>query len=269
MIACCRHLFVVGQAGGIAIYRPRQSERARFSRHQLGEIVFVAGDGFGNHNGGVVGGARHQSLDRVFDRDGLTRVQAELGWRLVGGVLGDPHFGIELHLAGIEALEQEIKRHDLGERGGMAARVGIVGGEGCAGVAVDDDGRKRRAVTFVRLMMVARGMVVPGAARLGGVACENNCSGDRDQAVKANSQNLRGRQGCTKHKLPRPNFCLGHRFVRPNYAQQTGAVFLHNGTGPTHAFGCNAYRTTVPANKLFVCNFSAARPESGQVPESG
>ena len=121
LIARGGDLLVVGQAGGVAIDRLGHAERARLARHQLGEIVFVAGDGFRDHDGGVVGGARHQSLDGVFDLDGLARAQAELGRRLLGGVLGHFHFGIELQLAGFEALEQQIERHDLGERGGMAA----------------------------------------------------------------------------------------------------------------------------------------------------
>ena len=126
----------------------RHAERARLARHQLGEIVFVAGDGFRDHDGGVVGRTRHQSLDGVFDLDGLARAQAELGRSLLGSVLGHFHFGIELQLAGLEALEQQIERHDLGERRGMAAGVGIVGRQRRAGIAVDDDGGECRAVAL-------------------------------------------------------------------------------------------------------------------------
>ena len=89
------------------------AERARLLRHHLGEIVFIAADGFRDHHRGVVGRARHQALDGVLDLDGLAWAQAELGRRLLGGVFGHLHFGIELHLAGLEALEQQIKRHGL------------------------------------------------------------------------------------------------------------------------------------------------------------
>ena len=150
LIARGGHLFVVGQAGGVAIDRLGHAERARLARHQLGEIVFVAGDGFGDHDGGVVGGAGYQALDGVFDRDGLAGAQAELGRRLFGSVLGHFHFAIELHLAGVEALEQQIKRHDLGQRGGMAAAVGIVRRQRRAGIAVDDDRGELRAVALAR-----------------------------------------------------------------------------------------------------------------------
>jgi len=43
--------------------------------------------------------------------------------------------------------------------------------------------------------------------------------GERNRG-NASPQNTRGRHGCAKHKLPRPNFCLDHRFGRPNYAQR-------------------------------------------------
>ena len=39
---------------------------------------------------------------------------------------------------------------------------------------------------------------------------------------RANPQHARGSQGCAKHELPRPIFCLDHRFVRRNCAQPTG-----------------------------------------------
>ena len=92
LIARRRDLFVVGQARGIAIGRPAHAERARLAGHHLGEIVFIAADGFRDHDGGVIGGARHQSLDGVLDADGLTRAQPELGGSLLGGVFGNLPF---------------------------------------------------------------------------------------------------------------------------------------------------------------------------------
>jgi hypothetical protein len=94
------------------------------------------------------------------------------------------HFGIELHRAGVEALEQQIKRHDLGERGRMTAPIGIVGGERRAGIAVYDDGRECRVVAFACLLVLAR-MTMPGTARIGGIGCENDRGGDREQPENA------------------------------------------------------------------------------------
>ena len=80
------------------------------------------------------------------------------------------HFGVELHLAGFEPLEQQIERHDLGERGRMAAGVGIVGGKRRAGIAIDDDGGECRAVALAALRGGARCvMPMPVAARVGAV----------------------------------------------------------------------------------------------------
>ena len=59
----------------------------------------------------------------------LTGTQAEFGGRLLGGVLGHRHLGIERHLAALEPLEQQIERHDLGQRGRVTRRVGIAGGQ--------------------------------------------------------------------------------------------------------------------------------------------
>ena len=114
-------------------------------RHQLGESVLAAAEIFGNDDGGVVGGSCHDALDRVFDRDGLAGLEVELGRLLFGGVFGNLQRRIELDLAGVEALEQQIERHDFGQRGRMAQRVGI----GClqyrAAIAVDDDRRRWRS----------------------------------------------------------------------------------------------------------------------------
>ena len=83
----------------------------------------------------------------------LAGLEAELGRRLFGGVLRHVHFGVELHLAGFETLEQQIERHDLGERGRMAAGVRIGGLQHGAGIAVDDDGGEGGAVARPRFVM--------------------------------------------------------------------------------------------------------------------
>ena len=66
-------LLVVGQARGVAIDRLGHAERARLARHQPGELVFVAGDGFCDHDGGVVGRAGDETLDGILDPDASGR----------------------------------------------------------------------------------------------------------------------------------------------------------------------------------------------------
>ena len=92
---------------------------------------------------------------------------------------GHVHFGVELHLAGLEALEQQIKRHDLGQRGGMADAVGIVGRQRRAGIAVDDDGGELPGCSSrARTWCGGDVMAMPVAARIGGVGGEDDCGGD-------------------------------------------------------------------------------------------
>ena len=107
----------------------------------MGEILFTAADGLGDGDRHVVGGTGDQRLDRVLDGDRVVLVEAELGGRLCCGARGNLEFGIELELAGFDLLEQQIERHDLGERGRVADRVRLGLVQHLAGLGIDDDGR--------------------------------------------------------------------------------------------------------------------------------
>ena len=91
-----------------------------FFRHQLGELVLAAAEVFGDDDGGVIGRPGDHALDGVFDRDSLAGLEVELGGILIGGVLGDLERRVELDLVGVETFEQQIERHDLGQRGRVA-----------------------------------------------------------------------------------------------------------------------------------------------------
>ena len=79
------------------------------------EVTLLAAECFGDDHGGIIGGFRDQSLDGVFDADGLSRPQTELCRILLRSVLRYMHLGVEADLAGIEALEQQVERHHLGQ----------------------------------------------------------------------------------------------------------------------------------------------------------
>jgi hypothetical protein len=66
---------------------------------------------------------------------------AELGGRPRGGVLGKRNTRLLVDLAGFHRLEDHVERHHLGERGGIARRVGIGGMQRLAGIGVDNDRR--------------------------------------------------------------------------------------------------------------------------------
>jgi len=55
---------------------------------------------------------------------------------------------VELELAGLEPLEQEVQRHDLGERGRMAQLVRIDRMKGGPGIGIDDNFRIGRAAAM-------------------------------------------------------------------------------------------------------------------------
>ena len=101
------------------------AERMRLGGHQPGEFRLVAAQRLGHDHRHVIGRFGDDGADRGFHLDALTRLQAELGRRLRGGVRGDRHFRRHLDLAGLQPLEQQIERHDLGQRGRMTRAVGI------------------------------------------------------------------------------------------------------------------------------------------------
>jgi len=78
------------------------------------------------------------------DLDGLSLAQAELGRALRGGVRRHVELAVELELAGFQALEQQVERHDLGQRGGMAQRIRIGRVQDGAAIGVDHDVRIAR-----------------------------------------------------------------------------------------------------------------------------
>jgi hypothetical protein len=116
---------------------------------------------------------------------------------------------------------------------------------------------------------VAYMRVVTVTARFGAIACENDRCGDRDQPENANSQNTRGSQGCAKHELPRPDFCLDHRFVRLNYAQRPATFPCSNRAIQSGNCRCTAVQVAILAKRLYAKRFSAAFPVSGRAWESG
>ena len=104
---------------------------------------------------------------------------------------------------------------------------------------------------------MARRIMVPSAivARFGRTVGEDDRGGGGRQPESTRAQNARGSQGCTKHELPRPIFCLVHRFVRLNYAQRP-ARFSCPGC-PIRAGTSTgmAIRVAVVANQLHVNDY--------------
>jgi len=108
-------------------------------------------------------------------------------------------------------------------------------------------------------MMMARVVVMSVSAGVGIIGCDYDRRGGGNKSEEACSRNTRGSQGGAKHELPRPNFCLDHRFVRPNYARLPD-VSLPNGAIPAGIGPGIAAPTAILAKRLYAKDFSAARP---------
>ena len=89
------------------------------------------------------------SDDRVLHRERASGLEPELGWILPGRFGGNLERSVELELARLELLEQQIERHDFGKGGGMAFRVRIGRVQHRAGIGVDDDVGVRRGLGWM------------------------------------------------------------------------------------------------------------------------
>ena len=68
-------LIVVRQAGRVDVGGAAHAQRVGLLRHQLGELVLVAAEIFGDGHRGVVRRLGDHRLDRVFDGDGLAGLE--------------------------------------------------------------------------------------------------------------------------------------------------------------------------------------------------
>ena len=105
---------------------------------------------------------------------------------------GDIEIGAEFDLAGLEPLEQQIERHDLGERCRVTRAVGAVFVQHRAGIGIDDDRRIGRrgmcgggaGADALRALMhhFPAGMnTVAGAARIGVARCHGQAGKNGDK----------------------------------------------------------------------------------------
>ena len=180
LIARGGDLLIVRQARRVVIGRALHAERAGLRGHQFREARLVTAERFGDDHRDVVGRLGDDGADRGFDLDRFARLETQLGRRLHGGVRRHRKIGARLDLARLELLEQQVERHDLGEGGGMARAVGLVGLHHLAGVGVDDDRRGGRLIALRR----CRAMAFTASA---GVGVTGDCGEDehRRQAVNA------------------------------------------------------------------------------------
>ncbi len=132
-------LALVGEAGGVVEVRGGEAERARLRIHARRERALRAGDGLRHDHRDVVRRAHADRQDRVAHRDRLPALQAELRRRHARGVPRDAKRRVERKPPRPHLLEEEIERHHLGERSGMADGVGVLRVKHVAGADIDHD----------------------------------------------------------------------------------------------------------------------------------
>jgi hypothetical protein len=165
-VACGGNLARIRKTRGIVEDGAAHADPFGGGGHPAGEGILRTADVLGDRHRDVVGRLGHQRADRVFDRDRLSRAEAELGGRLFGGVARDGETAVHRHPPLPEFLEEDEQGHHLGQRGGMARRIGVLGEQNPAGLVVDHVGRiaRRRADVVVAAALDLGGgrpMVVP------------------------------------------------------------------------------------------------------------
>ena len=123
------------------------SEFMRLGRHQLGETGFRSGsEEFTDRGRYVIGRLGDYRVDGVLDRDRVPGLEAHFRGRPPRCIGGDRDAGRLAHLSVLHGVEQEVERHHLCQRSGIAGRVGILAEENSAGLGIHDDRRVRRIV---------------------------------------------------------------------------------------------------------------------------
>jgi hypothetical protein len=133
-------LLGVGKAVRVAERGSGHPDRPGGAGHPLGEGPLASRQPLRHHHGDIVRRLGDQRLDAVLDEDRLAGLEPELGGRARRRVGGHLESRVELHAARLQILEQEIKRHHLGQRGGIAGGIGIPGEQHLTAPGIDRDG---------------------------------------------------------------------------------------------------------------------------------
>ena len=165
-VARRRHLLAVRQAGGVPVDGAEHAELACLAGHAGREIFLAAGDVLGDGRRDVVRRTGHDRLDRVLDGDRLAGPHAELRGGHGGRVTRDLELRIELQVAALDLLEQEVERHHLGDGGGVTQLVLALGVQDAAGIGIDDERGERRRVDAADHLVALR-PVVPASLGVG------------------------------------------------------------------------------------------------------
>ena len=121
----------------------REPELLRLVVHPLRERILAAGNEFGQRDRGVVAGLHDHPAQQFVDGDRAPRLDEHP--RALGApcALGHRHRLRRRDRPGLQRGEGEVRGHQLGERRGVAALVGVLRDDRLAARPVDEDVRRR------------------------------------------------------------------------------------------------------------------------------
>ena len=132
-------LALVGEAVDVGEVRARHAEMLRRLVHARDERVLAAGDRLGDHDGDVVGRLDDEHLERDVERDRAADRKPELARRLLRRLLRAGDLGVGRDRAGLQRLEGDVGRHQLGQRCREPLGVGILGVQDGAVIGLEDE----------------------------------------------------------------------------------------------------------------------------------
>ena len=116
----------VGQAFRVLVARVLHAERLGLLVHEFDEMLDRAAHAFGQRHGGVVARLHDQALDQVFDRHLHLRVDEHARAGHLPGARADRQGLLQGDLLGLERVEHQVGRHQLGQRGRLDRAVDVL-----------------------------------------------------------------------------------------------------------------------------------------------
>jgi len=119
----------VGQAVRVAKLRARHTQSPRLAIHHLCEVFFVAGNGFGQGDTGVISRLNDHTLEQIVDFDLGPHLDKHPGTAGLPCLARNQHFLVELEGSLLECRESQVSRHQFGQRRRFEALVWRLGGK--------------------------------------------------------------------------------------------------------------------------------------------
>jgi len=138
------------QAGGIGEAGPPEAQPLGLAVHALDELRFRPRHRLGQRDAGVVAGVHDQAAQQRVDTYPAARLEKAARARRAPGALRDLHRLFARQPPFAQVAKGQVGGHQLGERGGLEARLGLALGEHLVAGQIEEherpgrDGRRLR-----------------------------------------------------------------------------------------------------------------------------